>query len=180
MWIDGIPQISESHAPLKPGIFQGAPDTPDFDEEAKLTLEHDGLPPLQPKFTKKGVVVFTNFTSVFVREAGRIQEVATLGPDEVFVVKDGKPVCRSSRGGCASFTEDLQVERLVYDLRGGSIAPGLVSFGSPLGLQEIQAEGSTVDGVVYDPIFGDIPTIIGDEPIIRAADGLQYSTRHAL
>lgn len=66
------------------------------------------------------------------------------------------------------------------DLQGGSISPALVSFGSPLGLQEIMAESSTNDGYVYDPILREVPSILGDKSVIRAADGLQYSTRHAL
>lgn len=59
-------------------------------------------------------------------------------------------------------------------------SPALVSFGSPLGLQEISGEPSTYDGVVFDA-FGEVPAIIGgDQSVIRAVDGLQYGTRDAL
>jgi hypothetical protein len=70
----------------------------------------------------------------------------------------------------------------VIDLEAGSISPGLVSFGSPLGLEHIQAEQSTTDGPVFDPLSRNgVPDILGgDGAIIRAADGLLFQTRDAL
>lgn len=68
----------------------------------------------------------------------------------------------------------------IVDLKGGAIAPGLVSFGSPLGLQEIQGEASTYDGSVYEPLLGNVPAIVGGSGVmIRAADGLQFAMRDA-
>lgn len=60
-------------------------------------------------------------------------------------------------------------------------SPALISVGSPLGLEEIQAESSTKDGEVFDPLSSDNPSIIGgDGSLIRAVDGLQFSSRDAL
>ena len=69
----------------------------------------------------------------------------------------------------------------VMDLEGGSLAPGLTTFGSLLGLVEIQMEKSTNDGVVFDPLTGRVPSIVGgDEAVIRAVDGLQFDGRNTL
>jgi hypothetical protein len=58
-------------------------------------------------------------------------------------------------------------------------SPGLVSFGSPLALEDIQGEPSTHDGNVHDPFQNDTPKII-DSSVIRAADGLQFAARDTL
>lgn len=52
----------------------------------------------------------------------------------------------------------------------------MTTFGSPLGLEEIQGEPSTSDGYV-DPLnrWADTSTIIP-----RAADGLKFMSRDAL
>lgn len=66
------------------------------------------------------------------------------------------------------------------DLEGGSISPGLTSFGSPLGLVEIRLERTTNDGPVLDPLTQSIPSILGEDTIIRAVDGLQFGGRSTL
>jgi len=49
-----------------------------------------------------------------------------------------------------------------------------------LGLQDIQQEPTTEDGPVFDPLTSDVPEIVGgDGGLIRAVDGLQYSSRDA-
>ena len=70
----------------------------------------------------------------------------------------------------------------VVDLKGGSLAPGLTSYGSPLGLVEIRLEPSTNDVTVLDPLVdGNLPSILGkDAAIIRAVDGLQFQGRNTL
>jgi hypothetical protein len=68
------------------------------------------------------------------------------------------------------------------DLEGGSLAPGLTSYGSPLGLVEMIFEPTTNDGVVLDPLVdGNLPSILGrDTAIVRAVDGLQFNGRNTL
>lgn len=58
--------------------------------------------------------------------------------------------------------------------------PSLISFGSPLGLHHIDGESTTDDGRVYNPLKGDAPSILGNSPVIRAVDGLQFTSRDAL
>ncbi|CAG8732051.1 9724_t:CDS:2, partial [Acaulospora colombiana] len=57
------------------------------------------------------------------------------------------------------------------DVQGGVIAPGFLSYGGSIGLIEIEAESSTNDGVAFAPFKEEVPEIIGDEPLMRAADG---------
>lgn len=61
-----------------------------------------------------------------------------------------------------------------------SSSPGLVSYGSPLGLEEIQGEQSTHDGVVLDPLSNDIPDLLAGNEVIMAVDGLQFAGRDTL
>ena len=106
---------------------------------------------------------------------------AEMGGEEgVVVVENGKIVCVGSRSdACVRAAMDSTAVPLVLDLEGGSISPGLVSFGSQLGLAEIAMESSTIDGVVFEPLRGEVPSIIDGE-IIRAFDGLQFGSRNAL
>lgn len=61
-----------------------------------------------------------------------------------------------------------------------SLSPGLVSYGSPLGLEEIQGEQSTHDGVVLDPLSSDIPKLLAGNEVMLAVDGLQLAGRDTL
>ncbi|KAI0074162.1 carbohydrate esterase family 9 protein [Panus rudis PR-1116 ss-1] len=181
VWIDGIAQLKSPHNVKKPSSFQDVPKTPDFEEEAQKVLEHDGLPPLTPKHSESSVVVFNNVSNVYVKKAGQIRQIAELqsAKDTTVVVEGGKVTCIGTQTSCVP--EILPEDTKVVDLMGGSISPGLISFGSPLGLEEIRMEDSTSDGFVFDPILGDVPGVVGGEgAIIRASDGLQFSTRDAL
>lgn len=49
-----------------------------------------------------------------------------------------------------------------------------------MALQDIEQESSTRDGSVIDPLKSTVPEILGgDGSLIRAVDGLQYSSRDA-
>lgn len=168
----------------KPDAFQRTPEVPNFDEEAKEALKYEGLPPLTPKNASAGVVLFTNVKSVFTRSsAGISQTLVQQGESTpgVVVVINGKVVCTGLTGLCVTKQVMGNTKPTVVDLEGGSISPGLVSYGAPLGLQHIQQEPSTADGRAPDPLLKPVPKILGgDTAIIRAVDGLQYSSRDAL
>lgn len=69
----------------------------------------------------------------------------------------------------------------MVDLHGGSISPGLMSYGSPLGLEEIAGEASTGDGRPYNAFAANVPNILDDPgAIMRAMDALMFGTRNAL
>ena len=101
------------------------------------------------------------------------------GEGRSILVQDGRMICIDSGG--FSFCGGPDVDEVV-DLKGGSLAPGLTSYGSPLGLVDIRLEPSTNDGVVLDPLDdGNLPSILGtDTGIIRAVDGLQFQGRNTL
>lgn len=58
-------------------------------------------------------------------------------------------------------------------------SPGLISYGSPLALEDIQGESATWDGSVYDIFSKDTPKVV-DGTVIRAVDGLQFAARDTL
>ncbi|KIY71223.1 carbohydrate esterase family 9 protein [Cylindrobasidium torrendii FP15055 ss-10] len=179
VFIDGVAQLDAPFVYPKPQAFQEVPRTPNFDEEAKEAVEFDGLPPLETSNTTEGLVAFVNVHSVFSRENGKIQ-LKSLGEDgdNVVIVRAGRVICEGARTTC--FTDAiLNEEPTVFDLEGGSLSPGLTTFGAPVGLESINQEPSTNDGVVWDALSkGDIPKIA--EGLVRAVDGLQFSTRDAL
>ncbi|KAH9898533.1 carbohydrate esterase family 9 protein [Cubamyces lactineus] len=186
VWIDGIPQIGNPHTVEKPPSFQRLPKTPNFDKEAKETLEHDGLPPLEPKRAKTDTVVFTNVSSVYLREDQSIRQAFAADASNslsagLVVIRGGKLECMGpAAGSCASYLHTAE-DADVIDLAGGAISPGLVTVGSALGLEEITPEPTTIDGYVLDPLSESIPEIAGgDGLVVRAADGLQFGTRDAL
>jgi len=187
VYIDGIPQIDDPHVHEKPPVFQKAPVTPNFDKEAAQAVKYEGLPPLQPSRRARNVV-FVNVKNVWSRMDDGVGieqtfDASTLDRSSdkeytVVVVENGNIKCTGTRLTC-------RVENLVgyetVDLEGGSLVPGLTSFGSPLGLGDIDGEPSTQDGAVFDPLSGTVPSIVGgDGAVIRAADGLKFATRDAL
>ena len=183
VFIDGIAQfvrpytLSKSVSPLM------APKTPNFENEAKAAVEHEGLPPLGPKESSSQTILFTNLTSVWIRKGNKVHSVFSdlISPTDraergVVGVKAGNIVCVTAKD-CEQFKP--LVDKIV-DLEGGAIQPGLTTYGSDLGVQEISMEKSTVDGPVFDPLTHIIPKILGEEALIRAVDGLQYQTRNSL
>ncbi|KIY68393.1 hypothetical protein CYLTODRAFT_421612 [Cylindrobasidium torrendii FP15055 ss-10] len=175
VYIDGIPQLE---APVirsaRPASSQVAPKTPVFDDEARAALGHDGLPPLDPVISTSETVIFENVNSVFLEENGKVVEVFRAGNGGVLgqvVVKTGSVLCH---GFCAN--EELWSDVKRVDLEGGSLAPGLLTIGSPLGMGEIEFEASTNDGEA----LARNPALLGDEAVLRAVDGLQFQTRSAL
>ncbi|THH04772.1 hypothetical protein EW145_g5277 [Phellinidium pouzarii] len=166
-----------------PHASRRRPQTPDFAKEAADAVKYEGLPPLEPQKSVGGTVVFTNVKSVMLRTAASREGIVSAFEARgevfgVFVVTNGSVACAGIQSACTSFFEAPGAE--VVDLKGGAISPGLVSFGSMLGLEEIQGESSTRDGAVYDSLEESVPGILGGEgALIHAADGLQYATRHA-
>lgn len=128
-YIDGIPQISESHIVEKPEEAQKVTQEGKWDKEIQETLAARGDPDLRPK--GKANVVFTHVKEMY-REM--VQEVGGT-----VVVTNGEISCV---GECA-FAEGFEV----IDLKGGSITPGLTTVGSYVGMMEIRQEKSTWEGV---------------------------------
>ena len=183
VFIDGIAQLKSPFSVEKPDTFQKVPKTPNFDKEAADAVKYEGLPPLEPAKSISGVVLFNNITSLTTRskDSSDLVQMKLTGDGEplgVVVVRQGKIACAGFEESCKSFFNDEDV--VTVNLKGGAISPGLVSFGSPLGLEEIEAESTTSDGVVYDPLTKGVPAIVGgDTALIQSVDGLTFATRHA-
>ena len=146
----------------------------------------------------RGDVVFTNVGKVYLKDEvdGDVQVTqafvseSALAKDQgktvdvaseahgVTIIRDGKIVCYGEPSSCDSFTESADPVAIV-DLKGGAISPAFISFGAPLGLQEIDQEPSTGDGTVMDPIAKEVSSLVRGG-VIRAVDGLQFATRDAL
>ncbi|KAJ7485560.1 amidohydrolase-domain-containing protein [Mycena latifolia] len=171
VFIDGIPQLSNPHISKKPASHQHAPNTPNFDQERMDAIKYEGLPPLEPAMRTTEAVLFRNVSSFWTAGAH-----AREAPGNVLVVS-GAIVWTGSDTTLASSVAD---GALTIGLEGGSLAPALVSTGSLIGLQEIALEESTTDGPVFDPLHVELPTILGEHVLMRAADGLQFGTRDAL
>jgi imidazolonepropionase-like amidohydrolase len=170
VFIDGIPQLTAPHVSKKPASQQHAPTPPNFDREREATIQYEGLPPLEPATRTAGAVLFRNVSNLWSDGIRSFE-----APGNV-LVKGGTIVWSGSDIALAP----LDGEALTVDLEGGSISPALVGAGSAMGLQEIAMEESTRDGVVFDPLSVEVPTILGERVLIRAVDGLQFGTRDAL
>ncbi|KAJ7089249.1 carbohydrate esterase family 9 protein [Mycena belliarum] len=180
VFIDGIAQIEKPFTSKKPKSAQRVPSTPNFDKEIADAIKYEGLPPLEPETAKADVVVFWNVGSIFMKNTAtrKVSEVFTSTAENgVVVVEKGRIVCSGAEAACP--TAVLRPDALHLDLAGGSIFPGLLSYGSPLGLTHITGEASTSDGPVFDPLSMLVPGIL-DGTVIKAADGLLFATRDAL
>ncbi|KAG6864679.1 hypothetical protein C0991_007921 [Blastosporella zonata] len=205
VYIDGIAQLENPHVLVKPDVLQDAPETPNWDAEADAAVEYEGLPPLRGRKVRwggreedddahahahssnaTGGVKFVNVANMWMQDDdGHVhtvfEENSASFENEAgnsVVVRDGSFIICS--GENLSLCGDEHVEEVV-DLEGGSLSPGLTTFGSPLGLVEILLESSTSDGAVKDPLTGSVPAIAGgDNAVIRAVDGLQFEGRNTL
>ncbi|KAG6911242.1 hypothetical protein DXG01_003109 [Tephrocybe rancida] len=190
VWIDGILQIpvpSKTDQPTNIEVGKGkeadewkkVPSVPNWDKERKRSLKWDGLPPLHGK-PRKNKIVFTNVKTVLGRDldGGGVQEKFDAASDSelgAVIVENGRLVCIGPSCSASAGVTDI------VDLRGGSISPGLMTYGSPLGLEDIAGEPSTGDGIPYDPFAHNVPDILNDfGAIVRAMDALMFGTRDAL
>lgn len=177
VYIDGIPQVENPVKLSKPQAFQESPKTPDFTKEADAAVEHRGLPPLKGK-SAQGHVAFVNIRSTWVRDYnGQFVEMtdeSTEGGIMQFNA-EGRVACSSFRG--ESCLQDLSEDITVVDLEGGSLGPGLTSFGGNIGVMEIDQAWTTNDGVVFGPFDKEF-AVVGD--LIRAVDGISFEGRDML
>ncbi|CED83667.1 Metal-dependent hydrolase, composite domain [Phaffia rhodozyma] len=178
-YIDGIPQLEHPHfAPSKPAKLQAVPSTPDWDDEPELHRQARGDPDyaaiLKKRLAKN--VVFKNVRNVFLKNElnDLVASSEREGENKMVIVEGGKivQVCDEE---CS---QTLQKDWEVIDLKNGSVLPGLVSFGSPLGLEEIAGEKSTKDGSAPD---GSNPaSSLGVDEVLYAVDGASFATKNAL
>ena len=139
-YIDGIPQVVSPNAVDKPAEAQKISPAGEYDDEAAEAVATRGDPDLRPKKSSRNVI-FQDVAAFYVPGHVPIADLVSLSSNATVVVQDGAIACV---GECA-VEQGLEFE--VIDLKGGSIAPGLITVGAPLGLVEIITEQSTGDGV---------------------------------
>lgn len=123
VFIDGIPQIITPHVNSKPASFQKAPQTPDFSQEADDALKYEGLPPLAPIRSNSELVIFTNVSSVFLKQGDAIREAfsaSEAGVSGNVVVEKGKIVCMGAASTCSVTNYNSHIQHV--DLEGGTIS----------------------------------------------------------
>ncbi|KAF9529384.1 carbohydrate esterase family 9 protein [Crepidotus variabilis] len=180
VFIDGIPQLERAFVVEKPSNYQRRPPVPNFDKDAENAVVYEGLPPLQPRRSEAGsTVVFQNVGTMFQQRNGVVEQIQIAQGEGsgMIVTRNGTIICSDQ---CANLFDIGDANTKVINLDGGSISPGFVSYGSPLGLEHIKLEPSTNDGTIIDPLSRQVPKILGDFSIIRATDGLQFASRDAL
>ncbi|TRM67641.1 hypothetical protein BD626DRAFT_423922 [Schizophyllum amplum] len=208
VWIDGIAQLAggdkwpeegkrmtEGKRSSKDGRLsqhsrQRAPRPPTWDAERERAVRHGGVPPLDGRRVT-GRVVFSNVRRVWEggddigtadfyvdnEEAGNKSEEMEEKLKTV-VVEGGRITCVGEED---EDCDDARSAGEYVDLKGGEIAPGMVAFGSPLGMGEIASEASTQNGLPWDPMQRNPPKVLGDPAgLQRAVDGLVCDTRDAL
>ncbi|KAJ7228499.1 carbohydrate esterase family 9 protein [Mycena pura] len=191
VWIDGRLQIpvpprsGSTNSDVQVGVGKDGeewtrfPAVPDWDEERRQAVEWEGLPPLKGR-KQSGKVVFLNVREVRYHGAdGVVQEVIRSGSDLVSVaVANGRIMCVGDELACSMDTLDADE---YVDLDGGAVLPGMMTFGSPLGVEEIRSEPSTGDGLPLDAFTDRVPPILNDQgAFISAMDALMFGTRNAL
>lgn len=185
VFIDGIQQIESSFAVQKSHSFQKTPKVPNFDKEAERAVIYEGLPPLDVRKALFGsVFVFQNVSTIYLPRKDTIERIQ-LAQGNIFgtvIACNGSIICYDGVSKICTGLHSAQDKRTtVIDLNGGSISPGFVSYGSPLGLETVKAEPSTNDGVIFDPLVQTVPELLGGHSaVIQAADGLQFGSRDAL
>ncbi len=118
VFIDGIAQLKDPYSVTKPDLFQKAPQTPNFEKEAKDAVKYDDLPPLTPHETAD-FVVFTNVSNVFVKKDGAVVKALSEVAGSVVVVKGGNIVCS---GSCPEAFSPSHSTATFIDLEGGFIS----------------------------------------------------------
>ena len=198
VWVDGILQIpvpmkNGQPTPVDIGVgkegeeWKYPPHVPNWDAERKEVILWDGLPPLEGQETED-VVYFTNVKQLWSRTSdGTVTQLFSAHALEDGTEQFGDVIARNGKVVCVGVECAQEIEAAaegcvkVVDLRGGVISPGMMTYGSPLGLEEIASEPSTGDGATYDAFTSNIPAILNDPgSLLRAMDGLVFGTRNAL
>lgn len=148
VWIDGTPQFEDSVELEKP---VGKPLAP-----------NGGVLDVKTERSEVTDVVFTGVYKIMLR--GHEQILSGEEGRDTVIVRSSTIICT---GHCREELLLAQAENVqTIALRNGHIVPALISFGSTLGLNEIDAEEDTQDGE-------------NDENTIsRAVDGLAFDTKN--
>ena len=171
VYIDGIPQVDSPVLRPRSKADQSAPPAGNFTAEIAYDIATKGHPDYSPKAVYSSLV-FTNVKSIVLRREGALKDLhpSLSASIDVFsvAVENGEITCI---GDCV-FSSDTTV----INLEGGSIAPGLIAAGSPLGLQEIDLQIHNEPPAPVDPINSNPPSLTRFS-LDKAADGISFGTK---
>ncbi|KAL1699202.1 hypothetical protein EV121DRAFT_216700 [Schizophyllum commune] len=183
VWIDGIAQFPGGDKyPENSDKRQKAPRTPDWEEETENAVRFGGVQPLDSRKVT-GKMVFANVRRVLYGDDDLVrsdveEEAKEKKKLKTVVVENGKITCIGVEEWDCEGADDADES---IDLKGGVIAPGIISYGSPLGMGEMADEPSTQNGLPLDPLQRKVPAVLGDATGLQfAADGLVCDTRDAI
>ncbi|KAH8913500.1 hypothetical protein BT69DRAFT_171098 [Atractiella rhizophila] len=151
-----------------------------MDAPPSASFEHPTAESELKLTTTEGDLVLYNISSIFRRlPDGNIEEQqfeAASDPDHqlVIVVRNGSV---TFSGGALLSSLDVGLTRI--NLHRGSILPSATTFGTPMGLQDIAMEESTIDGTVYDPLVSggkasSLKEMFGYDVPVKAKDGISW------
>ncbi|EST07165.1 Metal-dependent hydrolase, composite domain protein [Kalmanozyma brasiliensis GHG001] len=197
---DGVPQLGP-HAPVpRPSLPKGkeirerkeevaaqpAPKSGNFSADIRKVKESydqiitfDALAFPSAKEPTQNCTVFINVSERFHRRANspRIRSSTYASGSGTLVVAGGRVLC--SGEACSSTTCPSTSSVTTIDAHGGVVLPGLISYGSNLGLTDIVSEPEASDGFSLDPLSSSTPatqlaSYLANWPVARAVDGLQF------
>ncbi|SNX87424.1 uncharacterized protein MEPE_06134 [Melanopsichium pennsylvanicum] len=123
--------------------------------------------------------VFINVGQRFFRSSiSRVKsETFSVNSFGRVVVSNGNILCSGEE--CSFSICPSEASTTVIDANGGTILPGLTSYGSNLGLSDIVSEAQASDGYAQDPTASSnaiisTPEYLRSWPAVRAVDGLQW------
>ncbi|KAL7413707.1 hypothetical protein BDY24DRAFT_340073 [Mrakia frigida] len=182
VFIDGIPQLDSPHVVAKPHLQFIPPSSSNAEAGAFEAVASDGNPDRSPKQFLESIV-YTGVRSAFSVNDGDVQQVfgssdlsSSFEKHELgmVVIEGGKIVCVGLE------CEGVDLKGLTsVDLKGGSILPGMTSFGAPLGIQEMPSEASTQDGAVFDALGSDVPKLLAGQ-VIKGSESLSFGGKDLL
>lgn len=174
VFIDGVKQFDQPHVVERPFDQSIPPSASDSASRSTAINRVTGKLSYAPIRVVEEVV-FTNVRSVYeVNKENRVTQTfgdVGLQPGRAnVVVRDAVVVCT---GSCRDFTAGIEN---VVDLRGGSLIPGLVTYGGTLGVSEIGPEPSTNDGIGHDVLAGGVPAVLKGD-LIRGVEALSLGQK---
>lgn len=176
IWVDGALQLNASHQETPETQRANrlrAPSTPNWDHERASAIAHAGQEPLQPRFSTNEEVVFRNVSRVWLRDEDggirRVFEAKDPRSNGVAVFSQGRLLCADM------YCLNAEVGDTHVDLHGGAIMPGLLEYGSNIGMPGITKEVSTNPGLELLLHESD-----SNGGISHAMDGLTFQTRKTL
>lgn len=178
-YIDQIPQIENPVVVVKGEALQKITSAGDTSGAAD-DIKYRGNAPLRSKHQVKNII-FQDVTALYLKNESteKMEEQIVTPNGEMrtasnsrIIIEDGQITCT---GTCVDASEDRQFE--LIDLKGGYITAGLISYGSPLGLKQIDQEPSTSDGKAPNPLTN---TPLLDGLVVKAADGATFDGKNQL